>query len=172
MCYLLANCSLGYWFEGLLGSILRLGLRISTLIFFVLHETRWGTSCIKQTIQVDTWTTFSLISFSTWNITVSLSMMHSCGIGLNPHCLMMHYSLHHASTMHLVMKTSGPQLKKYPWVHICRNFLVVLGSLMALWLKSISHGKNEAHHTWFNGWKKNMEWTTWSLWTIMGCSFM
>ncbi len=96
----------------------------------------------------------SLISFSTWNITMSLNMMHSCGIGLNPHCLMMHYSLHHASTMHLVMKTSGPQLKKHPWVHICRNFPVVLGSLMALWLKSTSHGKNEAHHTWFNGWKK------------------
>jgi hypothetical protein len=41
----------------------------------------------------------------------------------NLHYVMMHYSLHHVSTMHLRMKFNGPHLRKgLPWVCICKNY--------------------------------------------------
>jgi len=50
-------------------------------------------------------------------------MTPSCGIGQNVHCVMMHYSLYHASMINLVMRFNGPHLNKgLPWVHIRENF--------------------------------------------------
>jgi hypothetical protein len=61
---------------------------------------------------------------------------------------MMQYSLHHESTMHLRMKSSGLHLRRdLVWVRIYKKYQGVLGLLMAFWLKFASLGrmKHMAH---------------------------
>jgi len=63
---------------------------------------------------------------------MTLCMSPLCGIGQNLHYVMMQYSLHHASTMHLTMKSDSPRLRRsLVWVCICRKQQGVLGLLMA-----------------------------------------
>jgi len=65
-------------------------------------------------------------------MTMSLCKLLLCGIGQNMHYVMMQYSLHHASTMHLNMRFNGPRLKiNLIWVHTYGKYQGVLGLLMA-----------------------------------------
>jgi hypothetical protein len=57
-------------------------------------------------------------------------------IGQNLHYVMMQYSLHNASTMHLKMISDGPDMRRdLVWVRIYKKNQHVLGLMMALWLK-------------------------------------
>jgi hypothetical protein len=70
------------------------------------------------------------------------------GIGQNLHCMMMQYSLHHASTMHLKMRSNGPHLRKdLVWVCIYRKYQGVLSLLMAFLIEIHKPRQNEAHGT-------------------------
>jgi hypothetical protein len=78
-----------------------------------------------------------------------------CGIDQNLHCVMMQYSLHHASTMHLRMRSNGPHLKKdVVWVHIYKIISRCIGFIDGTLINIRKPWQNEAHGTLFNGWKK------------------
>jgi hypothetical protein len=91
-------------------------------------------------------------------MTMSLCMPPLCGIGQNLHCVMMQYSLHHASAMHLRMRSNGPHLTKdLIWVHIYKKlYQGVLGLLMALLLKFTSLNRMKLMANGLMGGKKDI----------------